>query len=126
MAKLIHLVAVTASVLVALGFVLFAIDELDRGSKAQQEKLADRLSEPAPEAAEERVRERKHDSVRELVDDANDVLLTPFKGVVDSDDPWVSRGIPTLLALLIYGVGLAMLANYLPQARTPTKDWRSA
>ncbi len=120
MAKLIRLVSIAASTLVALSFALFAVDELDRGSKAQQEKLGDRLDAPAPPASEERARERGHGSVRELVDDANDVLLAPFEGVVSgSDSEWVRHGVTALLAFLAYGLALRLLANWLPRARRP-------
>jgi hypothetical protein len=32
---------------------------------------------------------------------------------VQSRSDWVSRGVPTLLALLVYGLGLGFLARYL-------------
>jgi hypothetical protein len=34
--------------------------------------------------------------------------------------------VPALLALLLYGVGLGLLANMLPQERTHREDWRAA
>ena len=33
----------------------------------------------------------------------NDVLLAPFAGLIDSDNAWVNHGVPSLLALLVYG-----------------------
>jgi hypothetical protein len=60
------------------------------------------------------------------VDDANDVLLGPFIDLVDSDNAWVSHGVPTLLALLLYGVGLGFVANLLPKQRAHANDWRAA
>ena len=105
---------------------MFAVDELDRGSKEQQAKLAQDLGEPAPAAGTERQRERRHGAVREFVDDANDFLLTPFADVTHSDSAWVERGVATLLALLLYGVGLMMLANYMPKHRARGGDWRTA
>ena len=65
-------------------------------------------------------------TVHELVDDANDVLLGPFTGLVDSNERWVTHGVPTLLALLLYGFGLGMLANMLPKERETHGDWRTA
>jgi hypothetical protein len=119
-------VAVAASTLVALGFAMFAVDELDKGSKAQQELLGQSTGQPAPSAAVERKRERHQGDVRELVDDANDVLLAPFTGVLNSDSAWAKRGVPALLALLAYGLGLNLLANYLPQQKAHGGDWRTA
>ena len=45
------------------------------------------------------------------------MLLAPFVDLIDSDNAWVNHGVPTLLALLVYGVGLGFLANMLPKQR---------
>ena len=100
-----------------LGFAMFAIDETDKGSKAQQAKLERELGtthDPiAPSADQEAARERTHGKVRETIDDANDVLLRPFAGLTESaDSRWVRRGIPALLGLLVYGFLLAYFARY--------------
>jgi len=98
--------AIAATVVIGVGFVLFALDELDSASDRQRSVLTD------PDRTQERIRETEHSRARELVDDANDVLLKPFADVVRSGDPWVVRGVPTLLGLLVYGVGLGFLARY--------------
>jgi hypothetical protein len=130
MGSLIRFVAIGISIVVVLGFATFAMDETDKGSKAQQAKLERELgptTDPiAPSAAQEAARERSHGKVREAIDDANDVLLRPFVDLVDSKSAWVNHGIPALLALLIYGFGLGMLANLLPKQRTHSGDWRTA
>jgi len=133
MGSFVRLVAILASGIVLLGFALFAVDEMDRGSKTQQ-NLLDRETkgaqyDPAPIAptpAQEAAREKVNGSFHEIVDDANDVLLRPFTGIVDSDDRWVSHGVPTMLALLLYGLCLGMLANMLPKERETHGDWRTA
>jgi hypothetical protein len=112
---------------VVLGFAMFAIDEADKGSKTQQAKLERELGTTVdPDTRQEAAREADHGPVREAIDDANDVLLKPFADLVDSDSSWVSHGVPALLALLIYGLGLGMLANMLPKQRHHTGDWRTA
>jgi hypothetical protein len=118
---------------VLFGFAFFAADELDRGSRTQQQALANEIKgvtdDPDPIArtsGDEAAREAAHSSVREIVDDVNDVLLGPFVDLVDSNDVWVQRGVPTLLALLLYGVGLGFLANMLPKQRAHGADWREA
>jgi hypothetical protein len=130
MGAAIRLVAIAISVVVVLGFALFAIDETDKGSKTQQAKLERELgttSVPvAPNERQEARREADHGAVREAIDDANDVLLRPFAELIDSDSAWVNHGIPALLALLIYGFGLGMLANMLPKQRHHAGDWRTA
>jgi hypothetical protein len=130
MGSLIRFVAIGISVVVVLGFAMFAIDETDKGSKAQQAKLERELgttNDPiAPTARQEAARENRHGAFREAIDDVNDVLLRPFADLVDSDNAWVNRGIPALLGLLIYGFGLGLLANMLPKQRQHGGDWRTA
>jgi hypothetical protein len=126
MASLLRFVAVAASAIVIFSFLAFATDEAGHGSRTQVDKLGEALDEPAPAANVERVREHRHGRARELVDDANDVLLRPFDGLLDSRNPWVQRIVPGLLALLAYGLGLALLANVLPRKAPASRDWRTA
>jgi hypothetical protein len=131
MGSLIRLVAIVMSGFVLVGFAFFAADELDRGSKTQQRALANGLDGSsaipiAPTPADEAAREAAHSDLREIVDDVNDVVLGPFTNLVDSKDVWVARGVPTILALLLYGFGLGFLANMLPQQRQHGADWRGA
>lgn len=128
-----------ASALVLLGFAFFAVDEMDRGSETQQKALQSELdgqladadlhadvTPVAPSPREETWRERENSSFREVVDDANDVLLSPFSDLVDSDNGWVNHGIPALLGLLLYGFGLGMLARMLPERHDQHAGWRAA
>jgi hypothetical protein len=127
MGSFIRLVAVVVSGFVLVGFAFFAVDELDRGSKTQQQALGSEVIPIAPTPADEAAREAAHGDLREVVDDVNDVLLGPFSDIVDpNDDVWVARGVPTILALLLYGVGLGFLANMLPKQRAHGADWRGA
>src|SRR5512132_3311773 len=128
MGSLIRFAAIAISSVIALGFVLFAVNEADKGSQTQQDKLEQELGHApndliAPNAHDEAFREAHQGKVHEAVDDVNDVLLRPFVDLVDSDSAWVNHGIPTLLALLIYGFGLGMLANMLPKQRAHGGDW---
>ena len=117
-------VSTIASIVLVISFGLFAIDQARNGSQQQVAKLGDRLepsdsadrnvnqADPSPKT--EREREKKHGDVREAIDDVDDILVSPFAGVVDSDSIWVQRGLPSLIALLVFGLGLRMLAAYLP------------
>ena len=132
MGSLVRLLAIFCSGLVIFGFAFFATDELDRGSKTQQGKLDRELSgevgDPtpiAPSPVQEAAREKVNGGFREAVDDANDVLLGPFTNLIDSKDRWVGHGVPALLALLLYGLGLGTLANMLPKQREHAADWRA-
>jgi hypothetical protein len=126
MAQLIRILGALACLLLVIGFGAFASDEASNSSAGQVEKLGAALNDPAPAGDTERAREKRHGSVREAIDDTNDFLLEPFTGVVVSNDVWVRRGVPTLLALLVYGLGLTLLANYLPRRSRPAHDWREA
>lgn len=111
--KVIRLAAVVATAVVVIGFALFAVDQAGESSQKQVERLenADR-ADPSPGG--ERQRQRRNGPVREAIDDANDVLLKPFAGFVESRNAWAERGVPALLGLLVYGLGLGMLANSVP------------
>ena len=45
---------------------------------------------------------------------------------VGSQGELVAHGVPAILALLLYGLCLGMLANMLPKAREHGADWRAA
>ena len=133
MGSWIRLIAIAASAIVLLGFGLFALDEMNRGSQSQQHALDSALGGKARQAAviaptskEELLREERNGDLRELIDDANDVLLAPFANLVDSSNVWVRNGVPTLLGLLLYGFLLGVVANMLPKQREHGGDWRTA
>jgi hypothetical protein len=142
MGSVIRLMAIAFSAIVLLGFAFFATDEMSRGSQNQQKALDSELSTTredtdlsashdlppvAPSPEEEAQRERVNGKFREAVEDANDVLLGPFAGLVKSaDNTWVVHGVPVLLGVLLYGFCLGMLARMLPKHREHGADWRAA
>ena len=104
-----------ASAIVLVSFALFALDETRTAANASAAAVAglEATRTANPTAREERARERAHTRVREIVDDADDVLVAPFAPVTaNASSSWVARGVPTLLALLVYGFGLGFLARY--------------
>ena len=133
MSSLVRMLAIGCSGLVLLGFAYFATDELGRGSQNQRNALTselggdERTTPVAPTPAEEADRERANGTFREGVEDANDLLLGPFAPLVrGADNTWVTHGVPALLGLLLYGLGLGMLANMIPKYREHGADWRAA
>ena len=112
--RVLRFAAVACSLLVIAGWGWFAVDQTSSASKTSQAEIAgDAASlDPSPDPDTERERERTNSKVHEWVDDANDVLLRPFASVADgSSSKWVRRTVPALLALLVYGLGLGMLAR---------------
>ncbi|MDX6731901.1 MAG: hypothetical protein QOC54_1849 [Baekduia sp.] len=113
--KALRLAAVICSLLVVVGWGWFAANETNAASKSTQAEIAGvaaaRTPDPSPD--QERAREKVNSPVHEAVDDANDVLLRPFAGVASgSSSKWVRRTIPALIALVVYGFGLGLLARF--------------
>jgi len=105
--------AIVLSLFVAVGFTLFALEDIGRASANSEHRIKG-YAATSPSPAGERERERRHGQPREVIDDVNDVLLAPFAGVSDdSSDRWEQRGYPTLLGLLVYGFGLGYLARFM-------------
>ncbi len=117
-----RLVSTVATVVVVVSFGLFAIDEARKGSDETIARLEGgqgpkgeagrNINQADPPPRVERARERRHGDVRELIDDANDIIVKPFTGIVDSGNIWAQRGVPALLAFLVFGVALRLLAGY--------------
>jgi hypothetical protein len=113
--RLLRTASIVASAIVLVSFALFAYDESRNASDAGVAAIEglDATRAPNPTAGQERARERAHTRVREAIDDADDVLVAPFAPLTkNTSSSWVARGVPTLLALLVYGFGLGFLARY--------------
>ena len=115
MEGLLRTAAIVTSAIVLVSFGLFALDETREASKSSVAAIEglDATRSAKPTEREERARQRAHSTVREAIDDADDILVTPFAPITDdSSSSWMRRGVPTLLALLVYGFGLAFLARF--------------
>ncbi|HEV2786977.1 MAG TPA: hypothetical protein VGV67_11345 [Solirubrobacteraceae bacterium] len=111
--RVLRSLAIALSLVIAAGFVLFALDDIDRASSASRNRIIGESQATDPTPAGERERERRNGGAREAIDDVNDVVLRPFAAITeDADSRWVRRGVPALLGLLVYGVGLGFLARY--------------
>jgi hypothetical protein len=94
--------------LVVLSFALFARDQMAGASAHQQTELvAGSNTTPATQApAKPRAQPRR------FIDGAAKVLKTPFDAIVQSSNLWVKEGLPTVFALIAYGLGLGYLARF--------------
>ena len=91
--RLLLIASTVCTLIVVASFVMFALEKANASSTAQQNKIVS-IDRPDPTPQAERLRATKHTKVRELVDDANDVLTKPFDGITTSNDIWVERGVP--------------------------------
>jgi hypothetical protein len=106
--------AVACSLLVIAGWGWFAIDETRAASEQSTAEIEGRVAArtASPDPDQELAREKANSGPHEAIDDVNDVLLRPFSPLTeDSDSKWVRRSIPALLALVVYGFGLGLLAR---------------
>jgi hypothetical protein len=110
--RLLRILAISLSLIVAAGFCMFAVDEFNRASSHQTNELAG-FEQPAPTPAGERQRELRHSTAREYIDDANDVLLAPFADIVGPGSRWAQRAVPALLGLFLYGFVLGYLSRFM-------------
>ena len=125
--RIIRICSVAATAVVLVSFAMFVADQSRNGSKQEIAALnqdAQGVSRPTgdaslnidqadPSAAVKRIRSQRHSALREKIDEADDLLLTPFAGVVHSKSIWVQRGVPTLLALLAFGLLVPLGLGYL-------------
>jgi hypothetical protein len=108
MSRLLAVVAYVCCGLVIASFALFAYDQVAGASARQQNELASgALSSPSAVPVV-----HHHGQPRAFIDDAANTLTSPFRSLVHSDSEWVKHLLPTLIALLFYGVGLGYLARY--------------
>jgi hypothetical protein len=114
--RLLFIASTLCTAIVVLSFGMFAVEEANAGSTTQQNKV-ENVDQANPSARTERAREAKHTKVRELVDDANDALTSPFDGITNSSNIWMQRGLPAALAFLVYFVVVRVLAGYAVRLR---------
>jgi hypothetical protein len=101
-----RLAAILVSLVIVVSFGLFVVDE--SGDASQRAVAGVSLNHH-----DEKLREHAHGRVRELIDDADDQLLSPFSGIASgSSSAWVRRGVPALIGLLVYGLGGGYLARF--------------
>jgi hypothetical protein len=118
------MLGIVLSLVVAGGFTLFALDDFTRASNATRDRISG-SARPDPTPRVERERELRDSRGREYIDDANDVLLRPFNGIVaDNRSRWVQRGVPAIFGLLVYGFLLGFLARYARGFGGPVRDRR--
>jgi DNA-binding transcriptional LysR family regulator len=94
--------------LVIASFGLFTRDQLAGASEQQTtEIVAGAPNNPTPVAVV-----RHHGQPRRFIDGAAADLTAPFRSLLHTDSVWVTEITETILALLVYGLGIGLLARY--------------
>ena len=106
--RLLRFVSVVCCALILVSFAMFARDQMAGASEHQQTELVAGANATAAPAAIT----HRHSQPRRFIDGAATTLASPFAAVVKSSNPWVDHGLPTVLALLAYGIGLGYLARF--------------
>jgi hypothetical protein len=112
MSSLLRLASILCSLVLIVSFAMFASDQAGDSSKKTVAEISAGDGSPAAAGQPAAKQEKKHSSVRKAIDDANDKLVSPFKGVVASNSPWTKHITEGLLAFLVFGVGIGFLARY--------------
>jgi hypothetical protein len=114
LASLMRLASWVICLIVAASFLVFVIDQTGSASTHQQNELS-ALPSPTntPAGTGPTTPAPKHEStVHKTLDEAANVFTSPFSAAVSgSHSQWVIRGVKTLLALLVFGLGLSYLAR---------------
>jgi hypothetical protein len=105
--RLLATLSTVCCVLLLASFALFAHDQMAGASQHQQYA---ELPGGAPVAAQAAAHKRAQP--RRFIDGASHTLTSPFSSIVQSNNAWVEHGVPTVLALAVYGLGLGFLARF--------------
>ena len=106
--RLLVCIALVCCALVAASFVMFARDQIAGASKHQQNEII--ASTPTTTGPVPSTRPRRSPAASSTPRPTD--LTSPFRSIVQSDSQWVEHGVPTVLALVVYGVGLGYLARF--------------
>jgi hypothetical protein len=118
LSRLLRTVSVLACLLVVASFSLFVVDQTSSASAHQVAELGPAAqtgpllgasgADPAPAHPSTRP-----GGLRRSLDDASSALTSPFRSLLSSGaNIWLREGLPTLLALAAYGLGLGFLARF--------------
>jgi hypothetical protein len=103
-----RLASVVICLITIASFALFAINQTGTASAHQQQELNGETTSTSKPAAEH------EGGLRRAIDDASNAITSPFAGVVNgSHSEWTQRIVKLLLALAVYGFGLAFLARFI-------------
>lgn len=102
------LTSLACCLLVVMSFALFTHDQIAGASARQQNEIASGAAVvPSGVPSGDR-----HGQPRRFIDGAAKSLTSPYASIAHSNSPWVERGVPAVVALIVYGVGLRFVARF--------------
>ena len=111
LARVLRLASIVICLIVGASFLTFAIQQTKSASGGQQEALDAGTPTATPVATSPAPHKG---AVHKTLDEASEALTSPFSGLVSgSSSEWLARSVELVLALLLYGFGLAYLARIL-------------
>lgn len=100
-------------VLLIASFAMFVLDELT-SAKTQQLAVVNGANKTQTiRDVHGREVNLARGQLRTKIDDANDAVLASAEALVAGQNPWLMRGVPFLLGLLVFGLGGHLLARWL-------------
>ncbi len=109
LAGLILLAGRVACVIVLAWFVVFAVNQTSSASAHQQNEVLSGPSAPSPTSATPSGHES---SLHRTLNHTAEALTSPFSSAVSGHSQWTTHIVETVLALLVYGVGIGFLVRF--------------
>ena len=106
LSKTLRVASIAICLIVALSFLLFAVNQTSTASGHQQAELAGGSAVSQSNGGHARER-----GIHRTIDEAAEAVTSPVSGL--SSSAWGEHGLRLILALLVYGFGLGYLARVL-------------
>ncbi len=103
-----------ACVVVVVSFAIFAYEQTSEASSKQQNELIGTGADSSSLGAHNAPKRSRENAVHRDIDEAAETLTSPFSGITaGSKSQWAVRGVGTLMALIVYGIGVGYLTRML-------------
>src|SRR5881227_2466669 len=118
--SLLRYASIAISAIVILSFAMFVNDQTASSSakdvatiNAEDGTGTQQQQQPPPAQPKAH---KPHGQPRRAIDGADKTLTQPFDGLVrNSSSAWVRKAVPSFAALLVFGLGLTLVAAYVPR-----------
>lgn len=109
LAGLLLLASRIVCLIVIAAFVVFVVNQTSTASTHQQNEVLEDSTSPSSTS-----KPKPESTVHRTLDEAANALTSPFAGAVSgSHSQWTIHIVRTVLALLVYGLGVAFLVRFI-------------